>query len=246
MSYGPNKPDRTISPGGSSEEDRRKLIAQQRSALYGESHFAEPGYGAETGPVRAGLPGAPGPTALRGQSPLAYDYGRAPAVHINTGHQPSAEASQGPQSAGLNEQSRANSTSPQSNPGSKGMFDASGTQQSNRTSASSPGGSPPRQGAPGSKPSQGSVAPIGTRPSATTALTNPVSNKRDTTQLSSPLSQGYIASANDENSTPSSTGPTNPSSATTEAPSVGLAGWGARPHGWGSKPGLGVQASVWG
>ncbi|KAK4233429.1 hypothetical protein C8A03DRAFT_38863 [Achaetomium macrosporum] len=246
MSYGPNKPDRTISPGSMSEEDRRKLIAQQRSALYGEGPFAESGYVDETGPVRPGLSGPPGPVALRGQSPLAYDYGRAPGVHANPGAQPSADAGQGPQSAGPNEQSRANSTSPQSNPGSKGMFDAPGTQQSNRTSASSPGGSPPRQGGPGSKPSQGSVAPIGTRPSATTAPMNPALSKRSTTPLPSPLSQGYIPSGNDESGTPSSTGPTNPSSATTEAPSVGLSGWGARPNGWGSKPGLGVQASVWG
>jgi hypothetical protein len=37
------------------------------------------------------------------------------------------------------------------------------------------------------------------------------------------------------------------STATTEGgANVGLSGWGARPNGWGSKPGLGVQASVWG
>lgn len=244
MSYGGNKPDRTISPGGMSEEDRRKLIAQQRSALYGgEVPFAEAaGYVDETAIPRAALSGAQGaPAALRGHSPLAYEYGRAPPL-------PSAEGGQGSQSAGPNERSRANSnSSPLSNPpGSKGVFDApAAAQQSSRTSASSPGGSPPRHGAPGSKPAQAPVAPIGTRPSVTSAPANPALGKRSTTPLPSPLSQGYTAAGNDDG-VPSSGAPTNPSSATAETPNVGLSGWGARPNGWGSKPGLGVQASVWG
>ncbi|KAK4117794.1 hypothetical protein N656DRAFT_786431 [Canariomyces notabilis] len=250
-SYGGNKPDRTISPGSLSEEDRRKLIAQQRSALYGDGSYAESGgYVDETGAPRGGLP-APqgGPAALRGHSPMTYDYSRVPPIHTDVGPQPPVEGGQGSQSAGPNERSRANSnSSPQSNPpAGKGVFDAPAAQQSSRTSASSPGGSPPRQGAPGSKPGQGSVAPIGTRPSVSNAPTNPALNKRSTTPLPSPLSQGYTASGNDETSASGSTAPANASSsAASEGPNIGLSGWGSRPNGWGSKPGLGVQASVWG
>lgn len=232
-----------MSPGSLSEEDRRKLIAQQRSALYGEGSFDQgAGYDETAGP-RTGLPGPPqaGPAALRGQSPLTYEYGRAPPMHPDAGSQPAAEGGQGPQGAGPNEQARANSnSSPQSNPGSKGMYDAPAAQQSSRTSASSPGGSPPRQGA------QGSVAPIGTRPSVSGPSSNPALNKRSTTPLPSPLSQGYTASGNDEGGAPSSAAPANASSAAPEGANVGLSGWGARPGGWGSKSGLGVQASVWG
>lgn len=286
MSYGGNKPDRTISPGSLSEDERRKLIAQQRSALYGEGPFSEGGgYVDEVGAPRSGLPGPQGAT-LRGHSPLAYDYGRGvPPVHPDLGSQPSA-AEQGAQAAGgPNEPSRANSnSSPQSNPpGTKagGMFDAPGAaQQSSRTSASSPGGSPPRGqggvgiGAPGTKPS--GVAPIGTRPSVSgpSGAANPALNKgRSTTPLPSPLSQGYSAASAgvDENVAPGGGAATaagnvaggNAVSAGAEvgqnavgggagapgsgAPGTGLSGWGARPNGgWGSKPGLGVQASVWG
>lgn len=243
-----------MSPGSLPDEDRRKLIAQQRSALYGgEGPYVEGGgYADEAAGPRPGFPGPPaGPGALRGHSPLTYEYGRAPPAHADAGSQPAAEASQ---SAGPNDQGRANSnTSPQSNPGSKGMYDAPAAQQSSRTSASSPGGSPPHQAGPGSKPSQGSVAPIGTRPSVSGPPANPALSKRSTTPLPSPLSQGYTASGHDESGgAPSGTGaaaagPANPSSAgASEGPSVGLSGWGARPNGWGSKPGLGVQASVWG
>lgn len=250
MSYGGNKPDRTMSPGSLSEEDRRKLIAQQRSALYGEGPYPDgASYVDEAGTPRPGLPGPQvGPAGLRGHSPLAYEYGRAPPVHPDAGAQVTAEGGQGSQSAGANEQARANSnSSPQSNPGGKSVFDTTAAQQSNRTSVSSPGGSPPRQGAPGSKPSQGSVAPIGTRPSVSGAPSNPALNKRSTTPLASPLSQGYNASGNEEGAPSASTAPPNTSAPATEGANVGLSGWGARPNGWGSKPGLGgVQASVWG
>ncbi|KAK4168764.1 hypothetical protein QBC43DRAFT_106031 [Cladorrhinum sp. PSN259] len=239
-----NKPDRTLSPGSMSEEDRRKLISQQRSALY------EGGYLEDSGSPRSGLPPPSGPSSMRGPSPLAYEYGhgRVPPIHTDTGS--AAEAGQqGPQSAGAIERSRANSnSSPQSNPtGSKGVFDSPAGQQPTRTSASSPGGSPPRQGTLGGKSGQGSVAPIGTRPSVTSAATNSALNKRSTTPLPSPLSQGYSASGNDENA-PKNSGSTNAAATTTgETSNVGLSGWPARPGGgWGNKPGLGVQASVWG
>ncbi|KAK0656256.1 hypothetical protein B0T16DRAFT_451853 [Cercophora newfieldiana] len=238
--FGP-KPDRALSPGSMTEEERRKLIAQQRSALYGEGSFSEaPGYIDETGTPRPGLP-APqgGPAALRGHSPLAYEYGRPPPVPSETTQQALAEGAQGAQPAGPNEGSRANSnSSPQSNPaGSKGVFDAPAAQQSSRTSASSPGGSPPRQGAPGGKPGQGSVAPIGTRPSGP--------GKRSSPPLHSPLHQGYTARAGDDSAASSQNQP----SSAIEGPSVGLSGWGGRSGGWGSKSGLSGQAnvpSVWG
>ncbi len=126
-----------------SEDDRRDLIARQRSALYGEGAFAESGgYVDETGTPRPGIPGPPVPTSIRGHSPLAYEYGRAPPAHADGIGSP-ADGAPGSQSAGPNERSRANSnSSPQSNSsGQKGVFDAP-VQQSSRTSASSPGGSP--------------------------------------------------------------------------------------------------------
>jgi len=244
QSYGP-KPDRALSPGSMSEEERRKLIAQQRSVLYGEGSYAEAsGYVDETGGPRPGLPAhQAGPATLRGHSPLAYEYGRPP-VHPETTQQALAEGGQSSQSAAPNERSRANSnSSPQSNPaGNKGVFDAPAAQQSSRTSASSPGGSPPRQAVPGSKPGQGSVAPIGTRPSGSNNLTNPALSKRSSPPLLSPLSQSYVAQPNDDGNQGSVASQNQPSSAI-EGPSVGLSGWGSR-GGWGSKSGLGAQASV--
>jgi hypothetical protein len=105
------------------------------------------------------------------------------------------------------------------------------------------------------KPSQGSVAPIGTRPSISGGVgpTNPALNKRSTTPLASPLGQGYpVSGGSGEGGVPGSAAPANSSSSSAAAAAeggganVGLSGWGARPNGWGSKPGLGVQASVWG
>ena len=244
MSYGgSNKSDRAMSPGSLSEDDRRSHISQQRGALYGEGPFVEGGsggYGEEAPGPRPGFPGPQaGPAALRGHSPLAYEYGRTPPLHQDAGSQPTAEP--GPVRANSN-------ASPQPNPGSKGIYDAPAAHQSTRTSASSPGG--------GSPP--GSVAPIGTRPSISAASgaggppTNPALGKRATTPLPSPLSQGYLASGHDgQANAPAAAAATaanaaHSASAGAEGPSVGLSGWGARPNGWGSKPGLGVQASVWG
>ncbi|KAK0749180.1 hypothetical protein B0T18DRAFT_460049 [Schizothecium vesticola] len=235
VTYAAN-PDRTLSPGSNmSEEERRQLIAQQRSALYREGPFADaPGYVDETGAVRPGLPTPhAGPSALRGHSPLAYEYGRAPPAHAEaSGHPP--EGVQGSQSAGPNERSRANSnSSPQSNPtGGKGVFEA----QSSRTSASSPGGSPPRHG----------VAPIGTRPSGPSAMTNLAHHKQAATTLPSPLNQGYSARGNEDGNNQGS-GPSQAPSSAIENTNMGLGGWGSRPNNsWGNKSGLGAQASVWG
>ncbi|KAK4199842.1 hypothetical protein QBC40DRAFT_307231 [Triangularia verruculosa] len=220
---GYNKPDRTLSPSSLPEEERRKLIAQQRQALYGENDFP-------VGPSQA--------RGFYGGGPM-YDTGRAALGPVDHNAQGPMEGGQGPQSAGANDQARANSnSSPQSNPGggAKGIYDAPLTQQTTRTSASSPGGSPPRQASQGGKPGQGSVAPIGTRPSVSGAPSNPTLNKRSTTPLPSPLSQGYNAGGDDNGASIA------PASATTETANVGLSGWGGR-GGWGnSKP----QASVWG
>jgi len=208
------KPDRTISPGsGMGEEERRELIARQRSALYGEGASPFP----DNGSFEDGAASRPGQGNVgRGPSPLA-------------GQQTSGEAGV-PQS-----RSRANSTSsPSSNQANSfALFD--NAQQSSRTSTSSPGGSPPRQG----KPALGSVAPIGTRPAGQVA--NPALNKRSTTPLPSPLSYGFGAGNNDESKVDRSTSAaSNPST----TPEVGL-GWGNKSGVWGKNT-LGVQASVWG
>lgn len=234
--------------GGMSEEERRELIARQRSALYREGPFAESGgYVDENGQPRTGLPGPPaiGPTGLRGGgSPLAFDYGRPPPAEV--GPQGQAEPGSGSQSAAPHQRSRANSTaSPQSNPaGGKSVFDAPGTQPA-RTNNSSPGGSPSTK-----LPGGSTVAPIGTRPAgnssnATGSAINPALGKRSATPVSSPLSHGFSAPGNNDNVTTTS-GNSNPPSANAEG-GMGL-GWGGRNNSvWGNgKSGLGVQASVWG
>ncbi|KAI1408256.1 hypothetical protein F5Y13DRAFT_194536 [Hypoxylon sp. FL1857] len=232
------KPDRALSPGSMSEDERRDLIARQRSALFGEGSYPD-----ESGVGRSGVgvPGLPtGTSGHRGPSPLAYDYGRPNVPNATEGASQSADAQ------GL---SRANSNaSPQSNPPANiGIFDSAVGQQANRTSNSSPtGGSPPRGGG-ASKPIQSgsAVAPIGTRPSAGSQAPNPALNKRSTTPLPSPLSHGFSASGNadDSNQGVSTTGaPSNPPSAAAD----GYNGWGNRSGVWGNKSSLGVQASVWG
>jgi len=219
-----------------SENERRDLIARQRSALYGEGPFAETGgYVDETGTPRPGMPPHQGPGALRRHSPLAYEYGRTPPAE--GGPQGPVEGGPGSQSAGHNQRSRANSTSsPQSNPaGNKGVFDAPGAQQSSRTSTSSPGeaASTGKSG-----PGGGAVAPIGTRPSGAQnsgpgSAVNPALNRRDTT----PLSPLNYSGPGGNDSTPTTSGAPNPE---------GLSGWGRGSGVWGNgKSGLGT-ASVWG
>ncbi|KAG9244981.1 hypothetical protein BJ878DRAFT_479661 [Calycina marina] len=222
--FGAKTSDRTMSPGsGMGEEERRDLIARQRSALYGEESFDE------NGTPRPGS-GAQSATGIRGHSPLAFEQFNAQAQHEQQQAQESQSSTQGPQ------RSRANSTSsPSSNPNSSfGLFEAQ--QQSSRTSTSSPGGSP-RQGKVSINTG---VAPIGTRPNV---AVNPVLNKqRSTTPLPSPLSYGYGA-----NGVPSE----HKDSRTTSAASNPNAqdnirgGWANKGGVWGNKP-LGVQASVWG
>ncbi|RAL64868.1 hypothetical protein DID88_001464 [Monilinia fructigena] len=177
------KPDRIASPGGGmNEEERRELIARQRSALYGEG----PAFNAENGGFDEN--GTPRPTT-QGSTSQALN---APPVKEKTQISRALLSAISPinttaQAPGK-QRSRANSTSsPSSNPTSFSLFE-SAAQQSSRTSTSSPGGSPPRQGG---KAGAGGVAPIGTRPSGQAA--NPALNKRSTTPLPSPLSYGYAA-----------------------------------------------------
>ncbi|KAF3014293.1 hypothetical protein E8E14_011953 [Neopestalotiopsis sp. 37M] len=231
MSY-PGKPERALSPSSNSnsnsnsnllsEDDRRDLITRQRNALYGEAPFESGGYVDENGAARPGVPGlSTGPSSHRGPSPLAYDYSRG-----------------GPDAR--RESAGSRNASPQSNPSNnKGPFDGA-IHQANRTSNSSPGGSPPRQGAPGQP---GAVAPIGTRPSVS-GPSNPAFNKqRSTTPLPSPLSQGFNASSSSETAGLTSSAPSNPSSAAPDS----YNGWGSRSGVWGKQSSsLGVQASVWG
>ncbi|THV53371.1 hypothetical protein BGAL_0052g00020 [Botrytis galanthina] len=244
------KPDRIASPGsGMSEEERRELIARQRSALYGEgpTFNAENGSFDENGtprPTNQGstsqtLNAAPG--AIRGHSPLAFEHFNSQASQAENSNQQNATESQSATAAQApgQQRSRANSTSsPSSNPTSFSLFE-SAAQQSSRTSTSSPGGSPPRQG--GKAPASG-VAPIGTRPSGQAA--NPALNKRSTTPLPSPLSYGFAANdstteSKDARTTSAASNP-NPQGQTES----GL-GWGSKSGVWGNKN-LGVQASVWG
>lgn len=220
-----------MSPGsGMSEEERRELIARQRSALYnGSPAFGENGAFSDNGIPRPNTQGSGRQSAagMRGPSPLAFDHYNAQAESNNQqGH----NETQQPAGNQPQQSSRPNSTSPpaSANPANNfGLFEAA--QQSSRTSNSSPGGSPPRQGK-----TQGGVAPIGTRPAQ---AANPALNKRSTTPLPSPLSHGYAAG--DEQKENRAT-----SAASNSADQQGL-GWGAKPGVWGNKS-LGVQASVWG
>ncbi|PQE17872.1 Herpes virus major outer envelope glyco BLLF1 protein [Rutstroemia sp. NJR-2017a BBW] len=241
------KPDRTMSPGsGMSEDERRELIARQRSALYGEgaAAFSENGGFDENGTPRPATTGAGPQSALaasgiRGHSPLAFDHFNAQASQAENSNQktpiePQSATGQAPGQ----QRSRANSTSsPSSNPTSSFSLFESAAQQSSRTSTSSPGGSPPRQG--GKAPTSG-VAPIGTRPNQ---AANPALKQRSTTPLPSPLSYGFAAndSTSESKDTRTTSAASNPNP---QSQAEGSLGWGSKGGVWGKN--LGVQASVWG
>lgn len=165
------KPERALSPGSMSEEERRKLIARQRSALYGEGPYVD-----ETGTPHPGVASGPpnGPASLRGHSPLAYEFGRTPPVFPQGGPQPPVDA------AVAGDPTRTNSTSsPQPNVASQ------------QQQASPPTGSPSLGAGASSKPGQGpAVAPIGTRPAQPTV-------QRSTPPVTSSLNQGFGTSDND-------------------------------------------------
>ncbi|KAF2836846.1 hypothetical protein M501DRAFT_235279 [Patellaria atrata CBS 101060] len=246
------KSDRSLSPNAMTEEDRRELLNRQHRALYGNEASL---YGENNPPQRptsqdARVNAATGD--VRGNSPLAFDpfgmqgQNNAPgAVQMPRDQMPGREGATGQQDA------RANSNSPSSTSNNNTAFSLfENAQQSSRTSASSPGGSPPRSGSKGQQTSAG-VAPIGTRPAqAQNQAVNPALNKRSTTPLPSPLSYGFSASdannnnGNSNNNERSTSTSSNPSSSVADK-GVGL-GWGSNSGVWGSSKNLGVQASVWG
>ncbi|ORY15114.1 hypothetical protein BCR34DRAFT_478330 [Clohesyomyces aquaticus] len=223
-----SKSDRSMSPNAMSEEDRRELIARQHRALYGEnSGLYSSNNPTSSQDVRVNTSGAG-----RGTSPLAFDpFGMQP-QNEGVVQMPSRDKD----ITGGAQEARANSnSSPSSNQNPTfSLFE--NTQPSSRTSNSSPGGSPPRQGA---KSSNGTgVAPIGTRP--TTNQGQPAGaplNKRSTTPLPSPLSYSYNASEQSNNNTSERTtsASLNPSSTATDKGVSGIWNksgvWGNTNHG---------------
>ncbi|KAF8859888.1 hypothetical protein BDZ45DRAFT_346942 [Acephala macrosclerotiorum] len=237
------KPDRTMSPSsGMSEEERRELIARQRSALYGEgAGFSENGGFDENGTPRPGTQGSgsQSATGIRGHSPLAFDHYNTQGQSENSNQQGQGEPQSATGQAPGQQRSRANSTSsPSSNPTSSFSLFESAAQQSSRTSTSSPGGSPPRQG--GKPQTSSNVAPIGTRPSG--QAPNPALNKRSTTPLPSPLSYGFAANDDGDKDGRTTSAASNPN-----AQGQQDLGWGTKSQVWGkSALGSNIQASVWG
>jgi hypothetical protein len=225
---------------GMSEDDRRELIARQHRALYGAESSIYPNEPAtshsllsQDARVTAGTVSG----GLRNGSPLAYDpYALPSGPGAVTESAVTMPVRDGKDGASGNSRSRANSTSsPSSNPnGSYNLYD--GPQQSSRTSASSPGGSPPLNAKPSS--SGANVAPIGTRPTTSQQTGGPAPSgiqKRSTTPLPSPLSYGFSAEQ----------GQTEKNPTQDEKMNNIRGGWGNSGV-WGRKGSLGVQAKVWG
>jgi len=228
-----SKSDRSMSPNTMNEDERRELIARQHRALYGENSSLYNNNPTSSQDVRVQTSGAG-----RGQSPLAFDpfgmQGQSSSGEATVQMPPRDKDAAG----GAQEAARANSnSSPSSNQNPAfSLFDA---QQSNRTSNSSPGGSPPVPGQ--NKPNGSGVAPIGTRPLQ--GLQQPAGaplGKRTTSPLPSPL--GYNSyNASEQNQPASTSASLNPPSTATDK-GVGI--WNNGP--WSNTPSQGVQASVWG
>lgn len=252
--------DRVMSPGSMTEEERRELIARQRAALYGPESGTHHDDGLnidENGNPRQmnNGPASVNAGSTRGPSPLSFDpfaisnQNGSDSTPIQTPggdhHQSAATTSNSPS------RSRTNSaSSPSSKSANFSLFDSQQGQSNNRTSASSPGGSPPRGNqssrGPNGSMALGGVAPIGTRPSSQSQAQNPaLSNKRSTTPLPSPLSYGF-SNEDPFNGMPkerSSSAASNQSGANTngqEPPNI--PNWGSKV--WGGK-GLGSVTSVW-
>ncbi|KAL4900188.1 hypothetical protein BDW74DRAFT_102835 [Aspergillus multicolor] len=233
------KSDRSLSPAAVNEESRRELLARQHRALYGNESpaFFPPTGFAEDGSRPESQAG------VRGASPRSVDPFSQGSI---SGPDGIAQANAGP--SGIQSPSRANSTSSPSS----AVFGKYDSAEQPVTSASSPGADSPssRQAL-----SKSSVGPIGTRPAQQAGpaqVSNPALNKRSTTPLPSPLGFGFTTgeSINDRsmsmsaasNPAPSAAGPSG-----VKDPSGGVGlGWSNSSGVWGSKAGLGVQASVWG
>lgn len=254
--------DRVMSPSAMTEDERRELIARQHRALYAgnpDGHQSEDGSHLDENSTSRGAnihsngPSAPGSNAggTRGPSPSsAFDpFGHQQNGSIDTTPVQTPATEQGPHvgqsNAASPTRSRTNSaSSPSSKSASFSLFDNSGTQaQSSRTSASSPGGSPPRAQRVSTTPVTSSgVAPIGTRP---TQNQNSAVNKRSTTPLPSPLSYGF-AQENDpfNNISKERSSPAPSNNSTSGGQGADGLGWSKV---WGpSNKSLGTVASVWG
>jgi hypothetical protein len=276
--------ERVVSPGAMSEEERRELIARQHRALYSahsEGAHSEDGTnpnshlddvssrqlaltanGASAPASNAGGTRGPSPMSAFDAFGLQQQNGQNINIDAHPVHTPATEQqpSNGVQTAGAvspNHHARPSSGSP-SVAGSFSLYDRAGVQGfSSRTTASSPGGSPPRSSR-GSVAPPSSVAPIGTRPTSQAQNQVLKNAQRATTPLASPLSYGFGASEADPfNSLPKET--RSSSAASTEqhsssnnnsaqqqqggsTASDGL-GWSKV---WGPGKGLNSVASVWG
>lgn len=243
-----NKSDRSVSPAAVSEESRRDLLSRQHRALYG---CDSPAFFAATFDDSARPDSqTPSSAGVRGPSPRSVD----PFGHP-MGGQPNPDGI----AQVLSSPSRANSTSSPSS-GINPMFGKYEGPEPPVTSSSSPGADSSSHQAP-SKTATGPigfVGPIGSRPAQQTGsvpVSNPALNKRSTTPLPSPLGFGFtpneaaLPGTGNERSASSASNPSASASAGMPGPKdpsgAGL-GWGNGSGVWGSKNGLGVQASVWG
>lgn len=224
------------------EDSRRDLLARQHRALYGNESpaFFPSGTFEDGSRSNSQAGGTPSSAGVRGPSPRGVDhFGLAPGQH------PDGMA-QAP--SGLQSPSRAASTSSPSS-GVNPVFGSEGPVTSN---------SSPRADSPSSRqapskaagPIGSGVGPIGSRPAQQTsaAPVNSALSKRSTTPLPSPLGYGFTPSeAALPPGTERSTSVSNPSGpASGSDPNAAGLGWGNGSGVWGSKNGLGVQASVWG
>jgi hypothetical protein len=226
-----SKSDRSMSPNAMNEDERRELIARQHRALYGETSTLYNNNPTSSQDVRVQTS-----AAGRGPSPLAFDPFGMQAQNVS-GEGSVQMPPRDKDVAGSAQDARANSTSSPSG-GQNPAFNLFDAQQANRTSNSSPGGSPP---VPGQKSNGSGVAPIGTRPQNQN-LQQPggAMGKRANSPLPSPL--GYNSyNASEQNNMSTTSASMNPSSTVTDK-GVGI--WNNGP--WSNTPTQGVQASVWG
>ncbi|EAW12843.1 uncharacterized protein ACLA_012710 [Aspergillus clavatus NRRL 1] len=259
------KSDRSLSPAAMSEESRRELLSRQHRALYGNespAFFPPSNFADDNSRPESQAGGTPSSAAgVRAFSPRGIDsYGNPQISAQDSTDGIIAQAAAG--AASLQSPSRANSTASPSS-GINPVFGKFEGADQPVASSSSPGrADSPSSRQPSGKPTAGpigSVGPIGSRPvqqSGPAQMSNPALNKRSTTPLPSPLgfgftsSDGVAAGANNDRAVSSASNPTASASATNAgvkeaSGGVGL-GWGNGSGVWGSKGGLGVQASVWG
>lgn len=202
------------------EDDRRDLIARQHRALYASD---APYFEQDTNTPRASQQGTGSGKPLSSQSATPREFGsfsmtkgQSQKNEENGQLNPSEQSQHAQKRPSPNPQggnSHDNSTaSPASNQNGQnfGLFEGA-TQQSSRTSTSSPGGSPQRQGKTGAL----GVAPIGTRPAPPGNAA--FAKGRNGTPSQSPLSHGYatnndglnIRGGNNERAPSSASNPTN-------------------------------------